>query len=203
MVVDIYFPEDNGMGQDDLERQATSKAGFIRAYGMHWQADEVDWKGSETGRYREILGRIGINRPGLKVANFWHQRGIYVLHSAHGPYYVGQTIAGGMSLGMRLRQHYLGKNRSPHAGKWDRFSWFGWRGTLSSTDDRGLQRLRNHPRQLLTGSRNTVQDIESLLIHTLGTLNAGNSRREGFVAAAQWEQIWWSERDHYLEKIAP
>ncbi len=158
------------MARGDLERQETSRAGFIRAYGMFWHADQVDWMGEHSGR--------------------------------HGAYYVGQTVGAGMTLGKRLRHHHEGTNGSPHKSKWDRFSWFGWRGTLSSTDDRGLQRLRKTPQRLLTDSHNTVRDIESLLIHALGTIHVGNGRKETFVAAAEWEQVRWPERADYLAKVA-
>ncbi len=161
-----------------------------------------NWSGSQSGRYRELLGRVGKNLPGLEVANFWDQQGIYVLYNDYGPYYVGQTVGAGMNLGKRLRQHHFGVNGSPHRGKWDRFSWFGWRGTLTSTDERGLQRFRKLPQQLLANSHNTVQDIESLLIFALGTIHVGNARQETFVAAARWEQIQRSERNHYLAKVA-
>jgi hypothetical protein len=190
------------MTRDALERQQTSQAGFIRAYGMFWHADEVDWIGLYSGRNRELLGRVGKNRPGLEIANFWEQQGIYILYNDYGAYYVGQTVGAGMNLGKRLRHHHLGTNGSPHKGKWDRFSWFGWRGTLSSTDDRGLQRLRKTPQKLLTDSQNTVHDIESLLIYALGTIHVGNGRRETFVAAAEWEQVRWLERNEYLAKVA-
>lgn len=190
------------MTRDDLHRQEISRAGFIRAYGMFWHVEEIDWNGEFSGRHREILGRVGKNSPGLKVANFWEQQGIYILYNDYGPYYVGQTVGAGMNLGKRLRHHHEGTNGSPHKGKWDRFSWFGWKGTLSSIDERGLQRLRKTPKRLLTDTQNTVQDIESLLIHALGTIHVGNGRKETFVAAAEWQQIRWSEREDYLAKVA-
>jgi hypothetical protein len=88
-----------------------------------------------------MLGRYGSKRPKLELANFWEQQGIYVLYNDYGPYYVGRTVGSGMNLGKRLRQHHEGTNGSPHVGRWDRFSWFGWRGTLKSSDSRGLQKF--------------------------------------------------------------
>lgn len=181
--------------KDALERQQTSKRGFIRAYGLFWQAEEVVW---EQG---ELLGRLHKNLPALEVANFWEQKGIYILHSDYGAYYVGKTVSDSMSLGERLSQHHLGSKGSPHRGKWNRFSWFGWRRTLKSRDSHGLQKLGKLPHDLLTSSSSTIQDIESLLIHSLGTINAGNGRRETFVAAIEWRQIAHSDRDFYLNKI--
>lgn len=191
------------LAKDALSRQETSRAGFIRSYGMFWQAEEVDWSGSATRPYKELLGHIGVNHPKLQVANFWQQRGIYVLYNDYGPYYVGKTVGDGMNLGTRLTHHALGTNGSPHRGKWDRFSWFGWHGTLSGVDGRGLRRLRGLPKKLLTDSSNTVQDIEALLIYALGTIHVGNAREETFVAAARWDQVRSSQRDDFLAKVQP
>ena len=191
------------MTDEGLKRQETSRAGFIRSYGMFWRAEEVSWLGEGTRPYKELLGHIGVRRPKLEVTNFWQQRGIYVLYNDYGPYYVGKTVGEGMNLGTRLSHHYLGTNGSPHSGKWDRFFWFGWHGTLSSTDDRGLRRLRGLPKKLLTDSSNTVQDIESLLIYALGTIHVGNAREETFSAAARWDQVRWSEREDFLRKVQP
>lgn len=101
---------------------------------MFWSANEVDWTGATSNYRLEILGRVGERRPRLEICNFWEQRGTYVLYNHYGLYCVGRTSGAGMSLGKRLRQHYEGANGSPHRGKWDRFSWFGWRGTLLSKD---------------------------------------------------------------------
>lgn len=98
-----------------IERQARSKSGFIRAYGMFWSANEVDWTGATSNYRLEILGRVGERRPRLEICNFWEQRGIYVLYNHYGPYYVGRTSSAGMSLGKRLRQHYEGATGSPTA----------------------------------------------------------------------------------------
>ena len=190
------------MTVDNLTKQATSKSGFIRAYGLFWEAGEVDWTGAGTDGRRELLGRLNSNSPALRVVNFWDQRGIYVLYNDYGPYYVGKTRGETMSLGKRLAQHATDK-RSPHCGRWTRFSWFGWRGVLKSRDSSGFNKLRQVPEQLLTTSEATVGDIETLLIHALGTRNVGNGREERFAAALRWEQIWVHERSTYLNRVAP
>jgi hypothetical protein len=169
---------------------------------MFWHANEVAWNGAETQPHKELLGRTGKNRPALKLANFWDQRGIYILYNDYGPYYVGRTMGDGMNLGKRLSHHYFGTNGSPHAGRWNRFSWFGWRGTLTTSDHRGLQQLRKVPKRLLTSSTDTVQDIESLLIFALGTIHVGNAKEENFKGAVRWQQVPLHERDYYLSKAA-
>lgn len=188
----------------NFKDQASSNAGFIRAYGLFWSAHEVDWYGTYSGHHLELLGRINKQGSSLRVANFWNQQGIYVLYNDYGPYYVGRTSGQQMSLGKRLRHHALGLNGSPHAGKWDRFSWFGWRGVLEGADSRGLRNLRKMPKHLLTNSTSTVNDIEALLIYCFGTRQAGgNGKNETFAAALQWEQVFADEREKYLGRIAP
>lgn len=162
---------------------------------MFWSRDEVDWWG-EHGSL-ELLGRVNKNRGALQVANFWDQRGIYVLYNDHGPYYVGKTFE--QALGVRLRQHQ--KDTSPHRERWNRFSWFGWRRVLKGTDATGFQRLGQVPAGVLTDSRSSVADIEALLIEALGTRWVGNARSESFAAAVRWEQVFWGEHAEYLAKI--
>lgn len=185
-----------------FKKQATSSAGFIRAYGLFWDRDQVDWTGADSAGRLELLGRRNKNRPALQVVNSWEQRGIYVLYNNFGPYYVGKTLGDSLCLGARLRHHALGTNGSPHRDRWDRFSWFGWRGVLSSKDEDGLRHLRVVPGKLLTDSSSTVADIEALLIFSLGTRHLGNSKNENFAAALEWKQVWWHQRDHYLNKVA-
>lgn len=188
----------------DFELQKTSKAGFIRSYGMFWREEEIDWYGNNSERHLELLGRVKHQGSSLRVANFWEQQGIYLLYNDYGPYYVGQTRGEHMNLGKRLRQHAMGLNGSPHKGKWDRFSWFGWRGVLDGTDRRGLRTLRKMPQRLLTDSSKSVNDIESLLIHCLGTTHlGGNGREETFTAALRWMQVGQDSRSAYLSKVQP
>jgi hypothetical protein len=178
-----------------LEKQQRAKSGFIRAFGMFWSRDEVDWWGEEGDL--QLLGRINKNRGALQVVNFWDQRGIYVLYNDHGPYYVGKTFD--QALGVRLSQHQ--KEASPHRESWNRFSWFGWRRVLKGADPTGLQRLGQVPAGVLTDSRSSVADIEALLIEALGTRWVGNARSESFAAAVRWEQVLWNKQAEYLGKL--
>ena len=90
---------------------------FIKNFGLFWRADEVDWnpgKGKK-GAFR-LLGRQGSNLPGLRLADFRHQQGIYILYGNHGPYYVGLTKNQGF--GKRLLDHWNREsNRGPGRAK--------------------------------------------------------------------------------------
>lgn len=53
---------------------------LIRAYGLFWKANEVDWYPGRGGRGRFVLlGRRGKNRPNLQLADFRHQSDLYIL----------------------------------------------------------------------------------------------------------------------------
>lgn len=56
------------------------------------------------------------------------------------------------------------------------------------------------PESLLANNEATIGDIETLLIHSLGTIGRGNSKEESFQVAQRWEQVWWHERDDYLNR---
>lgn len=164
--------------------------GFVRAYGLHWLAGEIDWKTSNG----VLAGRIGTNAGTLRVANFWAQSGIYVLHDDYGAYYVG--LVRNQPLGARLTQH----TKDAHKGKWDRFSWFGFNRVLTTIDDTGYLRLGKRPKALLADNDKTIGDIEALLIMCLGTQRTGNKHQMKFQSAEKWEQIWHSETDRYLAR---
>ena len=169
---------------------------LIRAYGLFWNADEVDWFPGQgnPGRYM-LLGRRGKNLPGLELCDFRKHSGLYILYGNYGPYYVGLAREG--SLGGRLKRH----QRDRHAGKWDRFSWFGFRAVLNKTDDRGFQQLR--ALRTKTGGRmhQHIGEMEALLIRALGLEN--NYAKMRFPGAKKpWQQVKQHEIDDYLAKVA-
>ena len=92
--------------------------------GIHlfWEREEVNWTpGSGHRAEFRLLGRQGVNKPTLRVADFRRQHGLYVLYGDYGPHYVGLTRERG-GLGDRLKAH----NRDHHANSWGRFCWFGF-----------------------------------------------------------------------------
>lgn len=85
---------------------------IINAFGIYWNRNLVYWK--------SIPDLLGIQQIGATEVNFKEQRGIYLLHDGRETIYVGQAIE--QSLGKRLKDHTTDRL----AGRWDRFSWFGF-----------------------------------------------------------------------------
>jgi hypothetical protein len=163
---------------------------FIRNYGLFWQRDEVNWEPNTGGKFR-LMGRWGKYLPGLCVANFRYQHGIYILYGDYGAYYVGLTT----ELGKRLKDH----TKDSHRWYWQRFSWFGFRSVLGSTDENGFCKLKKLAEVTLSKPKKVIQDVEALLIFAMGT---DNTNQMNFTQADQWEQIKRDELDSYLEKIS-
>ena len=167
---------------------------LIRSFGLFWRASEIDWnpgKGNK-GEFR-LLGRQGINKPGLQLADFRQQQGIYVLYGNYGPYYVGLTRKQG--LGKRLKDHLSDK----HAGQWDRFSWFGFCGTLKPRKTTGLCPLKPLASVSVGSPSQAIADMEALLIKAMGTTHAADMN---FQRATVWRQIERDEIDYYTRKVS-
>lgn len=165
---------------------------IIRNFGYFWRRDEVDWAPGRGVRF-ELLGRRGVNRPGLRVADFRDQRGLYVLYGNYGPYYVG--LARRQGIGDRLKDH----TADTHRDGWDRFCWFGFRRVLSSRDERRLWRLANAS-ELAVGDLNSViGDMEALLIKALGC--PSNVANMNFPRGEEWCQIKAHESATFLRRV--
>lgn len=173
------------------------RRGFIKGFGLFWDAAEVDWSPGRgnSSNYR-LLGRVGQNRGTVAVCDFRPQRGIYVLYDDYGPYYVG--LARDQDMGNRLRVHL----KDHHAGKWDRFSWFGFRRVLTGCLPDGTRKLGKVPDRLLTDSRWTIGDIEALLIQSLGTQHRGNRQEMRFASAQHWTQVMLHQVPEFLAKVS-
>lgn len=94
-------------------------------------------------------------------------------------------------VGKRLRDHHLDDR---HRNKWDRFSWFGFRQVLRTTD-KGLCRLKELPKVSLGSPDDAIADMEALLIKALGL--ADNINNMSFKSAEQWTQVRLHERKKY------
>jgi len=99
---------------------------IIQSYGLRWKEADVYWGiPSNPGK---LLGRpVGDTK--LVPTDFREQIGIYILYSGNDLIYVGQAGAGKAKLLDRLKKHRQPK--SPLAGRWDSFSWFGLRRVIN------------------------------------------------------------------------
>lgn len=88
-----------------------ASASIIKAFGMFWRRDHVQWSSSPR-----IFGAQGI---GAEPVDISQQRGVYLLYDRQKCVYAGQAPEG--AIGDRLRHH----TRTRLSGRWDRFSWFG------------------------------------------------------------------------------
>jgi hypothetical protein len=140
-----------------------------------------------------LLGRNGTYLPGLRIADFRKQQGIYILYGNHGPHYVGLTRKQG--LGKRLKDHLADE----HAGCWDRFSWFGFCKVLKGGDTNGIRKLTKLSKLSLGPSDSAIGDIEALLIKAMGLSNIAQMN---FASAEEWIQVESHETKHYLAKVA-
>jgi hypothetical protein len=163
---------------------------FIKNFGLFWRADEVEWNPGRGAPAWRLLGRSGTNLPGLRLADFRKQIGIYILYGNLGPYYVGLTKKQG--LGKRLQDHLT----DGHAGQWDRFSWFGFCALKKKGAD-GLCALKTMPSNVLGNPDSVITDVEALLIRAMG-LN--NINQNNFKAADEWIQVKTDEVGYYLTK---
>jgi hypothetical protein len=165
----------------------------IRAYGLFWRCDEVNWHpGRGNRRAFRLLGRRGSNRPGIRLADFRDQVGIYVLYGNYGPHYVGLTRDRG--IGQRLKDHLCDE----HGELWGRFSWFGFRSVLKQTDADGLCRLRELATVSVGNPNNAIGDMEALLIKAMGLRNKADMK---FQAARDWKQVKRDEVTKYLDRL--
>ncbi len=167
---------------------------LIKSYGLFWLADEITWHPGRgrRGEFR-LLGRRGSNRPGLQLADFRGQSGIYILYGNYGPHYVGLTTR----LGPRLRDHRADR----HKEQWDRFSWFGFRNVLRGRDAAGLSTLANLATVSLADTQRELRDMEALLIRALGLLPNINATR--FSGAKEWTQVRSLEAEEFLRRVDP
>lgn len=169
----------------------------VTSYGLFWRSDDIEWYPGQGNRHEfRILGRIGTNRPGLRIADFRKQQGIYILFDEYGPAYVG--LAKGERLGARLREHLEDK----HAGKWDRFSWFGFNDVSSTKDSQGVLTLLPPSQEVADNTSTTIGDLEALLIAAMGPKL--NTLKMRFENAEKWEQVpSWEWKDTYKKKVMP
>lgn len=166
----------------------------VTSFGLFWREDEIDWQpGTGNRNTFRLLGRVGANSGTLKICDFRHQSGIYVLYDDYGPTYVGLTRA--LGLGQRLKNHTTDR----HAGTWDRFSWFGFKTVSDDVDGVGLKVLEAGKDKVKSSQFTTIGDLEALLIAAMGTrLNRAKMK---FSDADCWTQIAYDDCNTYLDRL--
>ncbi len=169
---------------------------LIKAYGLFWRADEVDWNPGTGNRNQfRLLGRIGWTGGRIIAADFRRQRGLYILYNDYGPYYVGLNRL--RDLGTRLKEH----QHDLHAGKWDRFSWFGFCSVLEARDETGLQVNRLITDYAIGSPTQEIADMEALLIKALGT--PVNLKKMRFRSAKEWVQVRSDQVETVMGRLRP
>lgn len=166
----------------------------VTNYGLFWRESEIDWH--PGAGYRDsfrLLGRVGSNRGKIRVADFRHQQGIYILYDDYGPSYVGLTRNQG--LGKRLKDH----KSDHHAGKWDRFSWFGFRPLTRDKSPSGILQLGEPQTDISEDTSTTIGDLEALLIRTIGPKR--NRAQMKFEFAERWMQLEYDDIETYLQRL--
>jgi hypothetical protein len=166
---------------------------LIKAYGLFWDASEIYWPGEFAGERFRLLGRRGKAASHVQLADFKRQSGLYILYGNYGPHYVGLTRSNRM--GARLKAH----RRDWHKGKWERFSWFGFRDVLTSRNQYGLSRLRDLSVKNRGTTHSNIGELEALLIRALGL--EGNYAKMKFPGAEPWTQVKAHEVDEYFAKV--
>jgi hypothetical protein len=94
--------------------QEIIEKGLIKSFGMFWSRDYIFWKNNPS--------MFGAEQNGATAVDFAGQVGIYMLHDGREVIYVGQAIE--QPIIQRLYQHTSDRL----GGRWNRFSWFGFRG---------------------------------------------------------------------------
>lgn len=165
---------------------------LIHSYGLFWRRDEVNWHPGKGNRDFRLLGRQGVNKGTIRMADFNHQQGIYILYGDTGPHYVGLTRKQGF--GKRLKDH----TTDLHKKYWVTFSWFGFRMVNGGKDDKGFNTLREMPTVRVTDPNGMIKDIEALLINAMSLKNSAQMK---FMKAKPWAQVKYDEVETLSGKL--
>ena len=128
---------------------------LIRCFGEYWSPHHVEWGRRGPGGKGTLMGEYGPSRRRRPV-NVWNQRGVYILHDSWEVVYVGK--ADGTPLGSRLKSHLSDR----HAGRCDRFSWYGVIGVVANGPSKG--KLGADPATKTVDVADVIDTLESFLL---------------------------------------
>lgn len=134
----------------DKIRQEESRKLIVKAYGLHWKRNNVDWKKPND---LKVLGA----QSEAKNVNFAKMRGVYILHNEQEIVYVGQAISE-EGIGKRLREH----TKDRLANRWNTFSWFG----LDSVNSNG-EIIRSSVNDFQLSIQGIADVLEGILLEIL------------------------------------
>jgi hypothetical protein len=97
-------------------------------------------------------------------------------------------------LGKRLKDH-LTDNLG---GKWDRFSWFGFKEIGPANGD-GILSLVKLDDDISENTRTTIGDLEALLIRAIGPKR--NTAWMNFKDASEWTQVGYDETEKFVGRL--
>lgn len=147
---------------------------LIRAYGINWNPQSVDWGSVGAGNRGKLKGKVKLDGSAYEV-DFWMARGVYLLLDHFRPVYVGKAF--GSRMGPRLRDHLTDR----FAGRWDMFSWF----TLSTVNKTTLNVRDPGTRKLSPATINDTLEALAILIAEPPL----NRKRESIPDAVEAEQV--------------
>lgn len=123
--------------------------------GLFWDRDKVCWA-QKQGTGPKGLNGIQEDARTKGEVNFWQQQGVYALYDAnYHLVYMGQSVKssqGDSGIGDRLKKHLS----DSLAGRWEKFSWFGFRKVLR---DRTLAQPRTKKRINRMNLANALEGI--------------------------------------------
>ena len=179
----------------EQEKREGNKKLIIKAYGLHWERNNVNWKKSSN---LEILGA----QSEAKNVNFATMRGVYILHYGQEIVYVGQAISDG-GIGKRLRDH----TRDRLANRWNKFSWFG----LDRIDSNG-EIIKSSGEDFQLSIQSIADVLEGMLLEILeprsnrrgGNGFSGNDKNnDGDLELGEYSQVVdeFIEKEHFRSMV--
>jgi hypothetical protein len=169
------------------KRKQGPRLNLVTSYGLSWKLAETEWL-PENGKTGRLVGR----RRRRGFANFYRQRGVYVLYRNSDVYYVGIS----KQLGHRIRQHM----KDAHEGLWDHFHWFGFYEITDHKDPKGFLEFAPAAIEAAIKLSNVLHDFEALLDRAFPAPGAGRKAYFGGLAE-KWEQVPAQEVIRYREQM--